>query len=68
MSTMVKLSQLFHVLLTIWLLIGSLFMISSFICLALNIIADLTRTNRILTEDDLEQTKRHRFYELHVKK
>ncbi|MFI5270872.1 MAG: glycosyltransferase family 2 protein [Candidatus Saccharimonadales bacterium] len=47
------------------LLIGSLFMISAFICLALNVIADLVRTIRILTEDDLEQTKRHRFRELH---
>ena len=47
------------------LLVGSLLMISAFICLALNIIADLVRTIRILTEDDLEQTKRHRFHELH---
>lgn len=43
------------------LLVGSLLMIASFLCLVLNIIADLIRTNRILTEDNLEHTKRHRF-------
>jgi glycosyltransferase involved in cell wall biosynthesis len=45
------------------LLVGSLFMIAAFLCLVLNIIADLIRINRILTEDDLEQTKRHRFHQ-----
>lgn len=43
------------------LLVGSLFMVAAFLCLVLNIIADLIRTNRILTEDTLEQTKRQRF-------
>lgn len=43
------------------LLVGSLFMIGAFLSLVLNIIADLIRTNRILTEDNLEQTKRQRF-------
>ncbi|GAC1501297.1 MAG: glycosyltransferase family 2 protein [Candidatus Saccharimonadales bacterium] len=43
------------------LLVGSLLMISSFLCLVLNIIADLIRINRILTEDTLEHIKRQRF-------
>ncbi|HEY5152632.1 MAG TPA: glycosyltransferase family 2 protein [Candidatus Saccharimonadales bacterium] len=43
------------------LLVGSLLMISAFLCLVLNIIADLIRINRVLIEDNLEQTKRHRF-------
>lgn len=43
------------------LLVGSLLMIAAFLCLVLNIIADLIRINRILTEDSLEQTKRLRF-------
>jgi glycosyltransferase involved in cell wall biosynthesis len=43
------------------LLVGSLLMIAAFLCLVLNIIADLVRINRILTEDNLEQTKRLRF-------
>ncbi len=43
------------------LLIGSLLMVAAFLCLVLNIIADLIRTNRILIEDNLEQAKRHRF-------
>jgi len=43
------------------LLVGSLMMIAAFLCLVLNIIADLIRTNRVLTEDNLEQTKRLRF-------
>lgn len=43
------------------LLVGSLLMIASFLCLVLNIIADLIRINRILIEDQLEQTKRQRF-------
>jgi len=43
------------------LLVGSLLMIAAFLCLVLNIVADLIRINRILTEDDLEQTKRLRF-------
>ncbi len=43
------------------LLVGSLLMIAAFLCLVLNIIADLIRINRILIEDNLEQTKRLRF-------
>ncbi len=43
------------------LLIGSLLMIAAFLCLVLNIIADLIRINRVLIEDNLEQTKRARF-------
>ena len=43
------------------LIIGSLLMTSAFLCLVLNIIADLIRINRTLTEDNLEQTKRLRF-------
>lgn len=43
------------------LLIGSLLMIAAFLCLVLNIIADLIRINRVLIESNLEQTKRSRF-------
>ncbi|HSX47232.1 MAG TPA: glycosyltransferase family 2 protein [Patescibacteria group bacterium] len=43
------------------LLIGSLLMVAALLCLVMNIVADLIRTNRILTEDNLEQTKRIRF-------
>lgn len=43
------------------LLIGSVLMVGAFLCLVLNIIADLVRINRILVEDNLEQTKRLRF-------
>jgi glycosyltransferase involved in cell wall biosynthesis len=43
------------------LLIGSILMIAAFLCVVLNIIADLIRINRILIEDNLEQTKRTRF-------
>lgn len=43
------------------LLIGSVLMTGAFLCLVLNIIADLIRINRVLTEDILEQTKRARF-------
>lgn len=43
------------------LLVGSLLMIGAFLCLVLNIIADLIRINRVLIEDQLEQTKRQRF-------
>lgn len=43
------------------LLVGSLLLTSAFLCFVLNIIADLIRTNRILTEDNLEQTKRLRY-------
>jgi len=40
------------------LLVGSLLMIGAFLCLVLNVIADLIRINRILIEDNLELTKR----------
>jgi glycosyltransferase involved in cell wall biosynthesis len=43
------------------LLIGSLLMIAAFLSFTLNIIADLIRINRILIEDNLEQTRRIRF-------
>lgn len=43
------------------LLIGSVFMIGAFLCLVLNIIADLIRINRVLIEDGLEQSKRARY-------
>lgn len=43
------------------LLVGSLLVTSAFLCLVLNIIADLIRINRILIEDQLEHTKRMRF-------
>ena len=44
------------------LLIGSLLMVAAFLCAVLGVIADLIRTNRILIEDNLEQTKRQRFH------
>ncbi len=43
------------------LLVGSLLLITGFLCLVLNVLADLTRINRILIEDNLEQTKRQRY-------
>lgn len=43
------------------LIAGSTLMISAFLCIVLNIIADLIRINRILIEDSLEHTKRIRF-------
>jgi len=43
------------------LLVGSLLLTASFLCMVLNIIADLIRINRILVEDQLETTKRIRF-------
>jgi len=43
------------------LLIGSLLMISAFLCLVLNVIADLIRINRVLIETQLEEIKRQRF-------
>jgi len=43
------------------LLVGSLLMIGAFLCLVLNVIADLIRINRILIEDNLELTKRQRY-------
>lgn len=43
------------------LLVGSLLMISAFLCLVLNVIADLIRINRVLIENQLEAVKRQRF-------
>lgn len=43
------------------LMVGSVLMTGAFLCLVLNIIADLIRINRILIEDNLEHTKRLRF-------
>ncbi len=43
------------------LLVGSLLMITAILCVALNVIADLIRINRVLIENNLEQTKRQRF-------
>lgn len=43
------------------LIAGMVLLTGAFICLALAIIADLIRTNRILIEDNLEQTKRLRY-------
>ncbi len=43
------------------LVLGSVLLTAAFMCLVLNIIADLIRINRILIEDNLEHTKRIRF-------
>lgn len=43
------------------LIFGSVALMGAFICLALSVIADLTRTNRILQEETLEQIKAIRF-------
>ncbi len=43
------------------LLVGSLLMITALLCVMLNVIADLIRINRVLIEDNLEQTKRLRY-------
>jgi hypothetical protein len=43
------------------LIVGSVLLTGAFICLALNIIADLIRINRVLIEHNLEHTKRMRF-------
>jgi glycosyltransferase involved in cell wall biosynthesis len=40
---------------------GSVLIMAAFIALALGVIADLIRINRILLEDSLEQEKRHRY-------
>jgi len=44
------------------LIAGSLLLIGAFLCLVLAIIAELIRINRVLIEDDLEQSKRHHFH------
>jgi len=43
------------------LIFGTVALMGAFICLALSVIADLTRTNRILQEEALEQIKAMRF-------
>lgn len=43
------------------LLVGTVLLIGAFLCLVLNVVADLIRTNRILIEETLEQMKRHHF-------
>ncbi|MEO6513366.1 MAG: DPM/DPG synthase family glycosyltransferase [Candidatus Saccharimonadales bacterium] len=43
------------------LILGSVLLVASFICVALNVIADLIRINRILIEHNLEHTKKMRF-------
>jgi len=43
------------------LIFGSVLITGAFMCLVLNIIADLIRINRVLIEDNLEHTKRQRF-------
>lgn len=48
------------------LLAGSLLLIGAFLCLVLAIIAELIRINRVLIEDDLEQSKRHHFHADHL--
>lgn len=49
------------------LIAGSVFLIAAFIAFSLSIISDLTRINRSLAEDTLEQTKRQRFDSLQTK-
>lgn len=48
------------------LLIGSLFLISAFLCAVMGVVAELIRINRVLIEDDLEQSKRHHFHADHL--
>ncbi len=43
------------------LLVGSVLLIVSFLCVMLGVVADLIRTNRILLENTLEHTRRVRF-------
>ena len=43
------------------LLIGSVLLIVSFLCVIIGILSDLIRTNRMLIEDGLEHTKKMRF-------
>jgi len=42
------------------LVLGSVLLIASFIAFTLGVVADLIRINRVLIEDNLEQTKRAR--------
>lgn len=47
------------------LILGMLLLIASFLCFALNVIADLIRINRVLIEQNLTHTKRIRFVDSH---
>lgn len=47
------------------LILGMLLLIASFLCFALNIIADLIRINRVLIEQNLAHTKKIRFVDSH---
>lgn len=48
------------------LILGSVFLLGSFLCFVLLVIADLQRTNRVLLEDTLERVKRIEFGGPHV--
>lgn len=50
------------------LILGAVFMIGAFLCIALAVIADIIRTNRILIEETLEQVKAVRYNEDSTKK
>ncbi len=43
------------------LVVGSVLLVGAFVSLAMGVIADLIRINRVLIEDNLEQTRRARF-------
>lgn len=43
------------------LIVGSVLLMGAFLCLALSVIADLTRTNRVLQEETLEQIRAMRY-------
>lgn len=43
------------------LIVGSVLLMGAFLCLALSVIADLTRTNRVLQEETLEQLRAIRY-------
>lgn len=49
------------------LILGTTLLTAAFICFALGVIADLLRTNRILTEETLERLKRIEYGALHEK-
>lgn len=48
--------------------LGLVLIVAGFLCLVLNIIADLQRTNRILLEQQLEYTKKLRFQKSHTRR
>lgn len=49
------------------LILGGALLMGAFLCLALSVIADLTRTNRVLQEEALEQLKAMRYGQTHEK-